>query len=131
MACVAQCGDEGGDGGGSRALVFAAPHPDISSLLPASLSSSFTSHMRQHGLGAALMHADLAMLKLVVQQSVRVQTSVVTVCTIIQGVGLLRQFQHERGQDPRENREEAEKYGQTEPAALDAHERVHRRLVWA
>jgi len=130
MECVAQCGDEGGDEGGSRALVFAAPHPDISSLLPASLSS-FTAHMRQHGLGAALMHADLAMLKLVVQQSVRVQTSVVTVCTIIQGVGLLRQFQHERGQDPRENREEAEQYGQTELAARDAHERVHRRLVWA
>jgi len=131
MECVAQCGDEGGDEGGSRALVFAAPQPDIFSLLAASLSSSFAAHMRQHGLGAALMHADLAMLKLVVQQSVRVQTSVITVCTIIQGVGLLRQFQHERGQDPRENREEAEQYGQTELAALDAHERVHGRLVWA
>jgi len=131
MECVAQCGDEGGDEGGSRALVFAAPQPDIFSLLAASLSSSFAAHMRQHGLGAALMNADLAMLKLFVQQSVRVQTSVFTMCTIIQGVGLLRQFQHERSQDPRENREEAEQYGQPELAALDAHERVYGRLVWA
>ena len=101
-----------------------ATHEDggMSSLVPAAATllltiwpeplSSLAAQMRQHGVSTALMDADLDTVKNAVQQSVQVQSRVVNLCTIVQGVGLLCQFKLEQGKDPLKHREVAMEFGQ-------------------
>ena len=102
------------DEGPSSALVPLAWATNLPSWFLPSTSPSFIASLQANGL-TALLSAEFRTVQRFMHESVlqeRAVRKLLTMYTVIQGIGLLRQFQQFTCQDPREHRKEALSFGQ-------------------